>query len=196
MKVKSLLEEKKWRPFLNQKNQLLTYVKNNPTCIGEKDLWVLNLMSGPQRGGFMQKWHMARYASLVRRVAAKKQKGDFVAFNGTHYEYKFSLVGEGRKASFLQIRLFHPVDYILEIYDDMEKRFYCFLVPHAAMEELIHTTGCLIHGVEENVHNFKLYALRPDFKEGRKGYPLWQRLKNDYLISSASLRRAYKEGAS
>ena len=188
------LTEREWIRFDQKRSLMIKEIKANPEKINKNTFWMLTMMSPPPRGSLMEKRHIKKHPKLLTKIGTDVQRGDFVTKSGSYYEYKFSLVNEKRNCCFLQIRLFQDCDYILEVYDSIEKEFYIFLVPHEEMKQLIKEHGRITHGTEkDNDDKNKMYSLRPKLKSTAKEYAIWKILCANFSITESQLKKKYTQ---
>ena len=185
------LTKEKWCIFEKARDNLIDSFRDSPEKITLTKFWVLELMSPQIRGPLMEKRHIALNKSVLSKVNASLDRGDFTNKNGLYCEYKFSILGINSKCNFVQIRPHQKVDYILEIYEVESGELLTYYVPHQDMSEMVMQYGGLAHGTKKtNTNHHKEYALRPSTKGKGKAFKAWKALQA-YKVDQLMLRRIY-----
>ncbi len=156
----------------------------NYLSLNERELILLCFATKtPQSyGSIFQNVFASKYKLI--KVNAKKQKGDLT--NGTEFfEYKMSVLKPNKNsANIVQIRLFHEVNYIIEIFDirnlkNIQK--YQLYLTNEQMKVECNKLAHSAHGLIENATEFRL-----DLKYNSDDFNRWI---NCYSFNEEKIRR-------
>ncbi|MGI9228544.1 MAG: hypothetical protein ACR2P9_01650 [Gammaproteobacteria bacterium] len=131
---------------------------------------VSSLLTPQSRSPLWEKYFIKKHDAL--RVSANKNAGDLV-LNKKYYEYKSSYNDSG-SVNIVQVRLWQPCDYIIEVIQIDEKNVTVttFVLTHDQMEKEMESAGPA-HGTAEANENNENVELRISFDIGDEYWEKW-----------------------